>query len=392
MFSSEHARLWQALPSEASLARRTSISILESAAPFDARLPELLFTDRSGDVGEFDARVLNFAREVKKRHFDGRVFAVVPVYVTSICGENCAYCNYRSGNKGVGVERLRLSDEELEREVSYLIERKGMRTIELVYAADPRMRADAICRHIAIVRRLLDRAGGGIVGLSAESFDEDDYRRMVDAGLTFSVLWQETYDRARYGELHAAGTKKASFEYRLDAYERMLAGGIREVGIGVLSGLADWRRDWAMLLRHQEYLHKRHGVLAGIIGTPRLKPAPGASLNETPFIPTQDEYLFALAVQQVFSPLALPFVSTREDWDVCVEMARGGGCLFTFNCSTIPGGYSLGHRGAQFQTRSYDSTVYAEKLRAEQIWPEFDWTFDSARANEPAAAARGGVV
>jgi 2-iminoacetate synthase len=385
MFSSEHDRLWQALPGETVVPQPASLSILESATPFDPRLPDLLFTDRSGDAKAFDAQVLDLARRLKGRHFDGRVFAVVPVYVTSICGENCSYCNFRSGNHGLGVERLRLTDEELEREVRHLIAEKGMRTIELVYASDPRMRPDAICRHIEMVKRLVDRSGGGIVGLSAEAFDVADYRRMVDAGLTFSVLWQETYDRARYTELHATATRKAGFEYRLDAYERMIAGGIGEIGMGVLSGLADWRRDWSMLMRHQEYLWRQHGVLTGIIGTPRLKPAPGALLHHTPFIPAREEYLFALAVQQIFSPLALPFVSTREEWDVCVEMARGGGCLFTFNCSTIPGGYSLGHRGAQFQTRSYDSTVYPGKLRGEGMHTEFSWTFETARSRHVGA-------
>ncbi len=387
MFSDEYPALWRASASVAPPEQGEAILLLEEAEPFDLRVPDLLFLDQPACGGNLYAGALDIARQRKSRYFAGRVFAVVPVYVTSICGEDCSYCNFRSGNRGVGVERLRLSEEELEREVRYLIDEKGMRAIELVYATDPRMRADAICRHIGLVKNLLERAGGGLVGLSAEAFEQADYRRMAEAGLTFSVLWQETYDRGRYAELHAKATKKSGFEYRLDAYERMIAGGIAEIGIGVLSGLADWRRDWWMLMRHQEYLRRRCGTRAGIIGTPRLKPAPGAAVQATPFIPTRQEYLFALALQQVFSPLALPFVSTREDWDVCVEMARGGGCLFTFNCSTIPGGYSLGSRGAQFETRSYDSNVYPAKLCAEGIYPEFIWTFEGARSLERAAAA-----
>ena len=94
------------------------------------------------------------------------------------------------------------------------------------------------------------------------------------------MLWQETYSKSRYAILHPGKTKKASFEYRVDAYERMLVAGVQHVGVGVLSGLSDWKRDWAMLMLHEEYLrqHCRRG--ATILGIPRLKRAPRALLQE----------------------------------------------------------------------------------------------------------------
>ena len=107
-----------------------------------------------------------------------------------------------------------------------------------------------------------------MIGISAEALEERDYRRLVDAGLSWSVLWQETYDKTRYAELHPGKTKKANFEYRLDAYERMLAAGIEHVGIGILSGLSDWRRDWAMLMLHEEYMQRRYGCGATILAPP----------------------------------------------------------------------------------------------------------------------------
>ena len=62
-----------------------------------------------------------------------------------------------------------------------------------------------------------------------------------------------------------ARRKKTNFEYRLNAYECMLAAGVEHVGIGVLSGLSDWRRDWAMLMLHEEYLRKHYGEGVTII-------------------------------------------------------------------------------------------------------------------------------
>ncbi len=349
--------------------------------PLDSLLPMVasdyapfLWSEGFGQGDELDRTIIARSAEIKADLYGGRVFVIVPIYVTSICEEQCLYCNFRGGNKGIGVERRRLTDDELEQEASYLVEEKGQRVLELVYAADPQMRVDAMCRHVELLRRVLHRHGGGLVGLSAEALEESDYRRLVDAGLCWSVLWQETYDKARYPELHPGKTKKTNFEYRLDAYERMLAAGIEHVGVGVLSGLADWKRDWAMLMLHQEYLQEHFGGGATILGTPRLKLAPGAILQDSPYTMTRQEFLATVALHNLFSPTTAPFVSTREDWDVCVELARGGGCLFTLNCSTTPGGYSLQHDGCQFTAHSYDAPIYAKQLKSEGLTPVFNWT------------------
>ena len=340
--------------------------------------------------GDMDQTIIARSAEVKSDLYGGRVFVIVPIYVTSICEEQCLYCNYRGGNKGIGVERRRLTDDELEREATFLVEEKRLRVLELVYSTDPQMRVDAMCRHVELLRRVLERHGGGLVGLSAEALEESEYLRLINAGLCWSVLWQETYDKARYAALHPGKTKKSNFEYRLDAHERMLAAGVEHVGIGVLSGLSDWRRDWAMLMLHEQYLRQNCGRAATILGTPRLKLAPGAVLKESPYTPALTEFLVTVALHNVFSPRTAAFVSTREDWDVCVEMARGGGCLFTLNCSTTPGGYSLPHCGCQFTSHSYDAPIYSTKLKSEGLDPVFNWrTDDLSGDSRPDAALVG---
>jgi hypothetical protein len=128
-----------------------------------------------------------------------------------------------------------------------------------------------------------------------------------------------------------------------------------------------------MLMLHEEYLRKKFGHGATILGTPRLKIAPGALFQESPFTPTRQEFLATIALHNIFSPATAPFVSTREDWDLCVELAKGGGCLFTLNCSTIPGGYSLHHHGCQFTSHSYDAPIYSTKLESEGLEPIFNW-------------------
>jgi 2-iminoacetate synthase len=397
MFSDQYQAAWDRLAEFANSPTKP----LEFLRSYNAEdFAPVLWADGFGAGGELDSEVRSRAAEVKRRFYDNRVFAVVPVYVSSVCAEQCVYCNYRAGNKGVGVERKRLSDDELRREALFLIEKKGFRTLELVYASDPRMTADVIARHVEMVKALLETHGGGIVGLSCEAMDEAEYERLAEAGLSFSVLWMETYNLRRYRELHPGVLRKSRFEYRLDAYERMIAAGIPAVGIGILSGLADWRRDWAMLMQHEQYLREnstiasrnsstRHGG-ATILGMPRLKHAPGALMHGSDFIPTTQEFVTALALHNLFAPTTTPFVSTREDWDTCIELAQGGGCLFTLNCSTIPGGYSLHSHGAQFKNNSFDAPVFGPKLRELGLNPVFRWDVDDLIADEACTAANRG--
>ena len=82
-----------------------------------------------------------------------------------------------------------------------------------------------------------------------------------------------------------------------------------------------------------------------------------------------------MAAHALFDPEALPFVSTREPWTLCEELAVGGGCLFTFDCSTIPGGYALGGHGQQFPTFSFPLAEHAPRLRRRGLAPVFDWRF-----------------
>lgn len=336
--------------------------------------PELpLSNPEFGSGGALDAELLARARLRKAEMFGGAVFPVSPLYVTSICKERCTYCNYRAGSRDPDLKRVRLSDAELEREVRFLVEERGLRAVELVYASDPLVTVDDICRHVELTARVMARAGHVNVGLSAEPVSAQDYRRLRDAGLTFSVVWMETYDPVRYRELHPGRQTKADFYWRLESYERMIEAGLEGIGYGVLSGLADWRRDWSMLAVHQRWLRRTYGRGPNILGIPRLRPAPGATYQEREHLPSDAAFRSLVAWHNSLFPDVLPFVSTREDFETCLQLAAGGGCLFTFNCSTVPGGYTLPNRGAQFVTGNYDAPVFAPRLRAAGLAPEWAW-------------------
>jgi hypothetical protein len=76
--------------------------------------------------GELDRAILAGSAKLKAALYDGRVFVIVPIHRTGICEEQCLYCNFRGGNKGIDVERRRLTDDELGQEAAYLIRAEGI--------------------------------------------------------------------------------------------------------------------------------------------------------------------------------------------------------------------------------------------------------------------------
>lgn len=326
-----------------------------------------------GSGGPLDAALAAQARLRKLEHFGGAVFPVSPLYVTSVCKEQCTYCNYRAGSTDPDLKRVRLTEDQLEREVRFLADERGLRAVELVYASDPRITETDICRHVELTASILARYGRPVVGLSAEPVSVAGYRRLRDAGLTFSVVWMETYDPVRYRELHPGRQTKTDFFWRLESYERMIEAGLEGIGYGVLSGLSDWRKDWSMLAVHQRWLRRRCGRGPNILGIPRLRPAPGAPFEPGGLLPGDGVFRSLVAWHNALFPDVMPFVSTREEFETCLQLAAGGGCLFTLNCSTVPGGYTLDHRGAQFRTGDYDALRFTPRLRAAGLEPDWAW-------------------
>src|SRR6267154_4692006 len=87
------------------------------------------------------------------------------------------------------------------------------------------------------------------ISLEVGPMETGEYRSMVRAGADGLVVYQETYDRGVYAEMHTAGPKR-DFEWRLETPERAYAAGFRRIGIGALFGLSDWRFEALSVAAH----------------------------------------------------------------------------------------------------------------------------------------------
>lgn len=177
--------------------------------------------------------------------------------------------------------------------------------------------------------------------------DVADYRPLVEAGAEGLVVYQETYDRAIYSELHTAGPKR-DFDYRLATPERAYHAGFRRLGIAALHGLADWQFEALATAAHAAYLTRVCWKLMLTLALPRLRPCAG---DFQPRTQLTDRHLVQLvAALRLFLPEAGLVLSTREP-------SRLRDCLLPLGIThasagshTEPGGYTGAGRDNLHQT------------------------------------------
>ena len=164
-----------------------------------------------------------------------------------------------------------------------------------------------------------------------------EYRPLCAAGAEGLVVYQETYDRAVYAQMHTAGPKR-NFDWRLETPERAYAAGFRRLGIGALIGLSDWRGEALSVAAHAQYLLRHCWKAQLTISLPRLRP--NASEFE-PLTRMSDRELVQLvcAFRLMFPDVGL-VLSTRERSQLRDGLIPLGITLMSAGSHTEPGGYT----------------------------------------------------
>jgi len=167
--------------------------------------------------------------------------------------------------------------------------------------------------------------------------ESEPYRELVGAGAEGLVVYQETYHRETYQNMHFHGPKK-DFSWRLDTAERGHEAGFRRLGIGALFGLWHWREEALALAEHLEYLQRVCWRSQITVSVPRLRPAAGAF--EPPHPLPDREFIQLLCALRVSFPTAGIVLSTRESAALRDIVAPLGVTMMSAGSHTEPGGYT----------------------------------------------------
>lgn len=269
------------------------------------------------------------SQQLTQQRFGKVIRFFAPLYVSNECINNCSYCGFSRDNP---ILRVTLSIDDLQREARSLKE-QGFRNILLVAGEHPKFVSN---NYLADCTRALHEIVPS-VSLEVGPMEVEEYRPIVEAGADGLVVYQETYDRPIYGEMHTAGPKR-NFDWRLETPERAYTAGFRRLGIGALYGLADWRLEALSVAAHADYLLRNCWKAQVTISLPRLRPCAG---EFQPLTHMTDRELVQLvcAFRLMFPDIGL-VLSTRESAKLRDGMFPLGVTLISAGSHTEPGGYT----------------------------------------------------
>jgi 2-iminoacetate synthase len=276
-----------------------------------------------------------------------RLFA--PLYLSNECINNCRYCGFSRDNP---ILRVTLSIEQVVTEGRHLAQ-EGFRNVLLVAGEHPKFVSQNYL--VDCVRALAPDFSS--ISIEVGPMETADYIPIVDAGAEGLVVYQETYDREIYGDLHTAGPKR-DFNWRLDCAERGYRAGFRRLGIGALFGLCHWEEEALSLAAHLDYLLKHCWQAQITVSLPRLRPAAGEF--HPPFSMSDRELAQLICAFRITFPEVGIVLSTRERAALRDALAPLGVTMMSAGSHTEPGGYT--HQGAEALHRTVRGRIVAPEF------------------------------
>jgi 2-iminoacetate synthase len=290
------------------------------------------------------------SRSLTLQNFGRTMRLFAPLYLSNECINNCHYCGFSRDNP---ILRVTLCVDEVVAEARHLA-RQGFRQILLVAGEHPKF----------VSGNYLAECVGALapdfssISIEVGPMEVEDYVPVVEAGAEGLVVYQETYNRGVYAEMHTAGPKR-DFNFRLNCAERGYAAGFRRLGIGALIGLSRWQDEVVALAAHLEYLFKHCWQAQITVSLPRLRPAAGGF---RPLFSMTDRELAQLvcALRITFPQLGI-VLSTRERASLRDSLALLGVTMMSAGSHTEPGGYT--RQGSQHLHRTVRGRIVAPEFQ-----------------------------
>lgn len=284
-----------------------------------------------------NAEIRKLAREIKLSYYGNRIVLFAPLYLSNHCVNGCLYCPYHAKNKN--IPRKKLSQDEIREEVVALQD-MGHKRLALEAGEDPKNNPiEYILESMKTVYSIKHKNGAiRRVNVNIAATTVDEYRMLKEAEIGTYILFQETYHKESYLELHPTGPKH-DYNWHTEAMDRAMEGGIDDVGLGVLFGLDKYRYELAGLLMHAEHLEAVHGVGPHTVSVPRVKHADDIDPTAFDNSLSDDMFLKIIALIRLSVPYTGMIISTRENQSVRERALQFGISQISGGSRTSVGGY-----------------------------------------------------
>ncbi len=253
---------------------------------------------------------------IKKKVYDNRIVTFAPLYMANLCVNDCLYCGFRKSNSKAA--RRMLTAEEVAEETKVLAGEIGHKRLIVVYGEHPRTDIDYMTDTIRTIYGVKVPAKKGCgqirrVNVNAPPLAAKSLTSLHEVGIGTYQVFQETYHRDTYAQVHPSHTIKGDYHWRLYCMHRAFEAGIDDVGIGVLFGLYDWRFEVMGLLAHSIELERRFGIGPHTISFPRLEPAAHTPFTEqSEHMVSDEDFEKLITVLRLAVPYTGMIITARE--------------------------------------------------------------------------------
>ena len=289
------------------------------------------------ELEDVNEEIFALARELKQDFYGNRIVLFAPLYLSNYCVNGCTYCPYHAVNHH--MPRKKLTQEEVKREVIALQD-MGHKRLAIEAGEDPvNNPIEYILECINTIYGIHHKNGAiRRINVNIAATTVENYRKLKEAEIGTYILFQETYHKQGYLQLHPTGPKH-DYDYHTEAMDRAMEGGIDDVGCGVLFGLDKYRYEFAGLLMHAEHLEAVFGVGPHTISVPRLRDA--EDIDASSFTNGISDEIFAkiVACIRIAVPYTGMIVSTRETKECREKVLNLGISQISGGSRTSIGGY-----------------------------------------------------
>lgn len=304
------------------------------------------------DNEEKNQEIFELAKKIKQDYYGNRIVLFAPLYLSNYCVNGCVYCPYHAKNKH--ITRKKMTQEEIKEEVIALQD-MGHKRLAIETGEDPvNNPIEYVLESLKTIYSVHHKNGSirrANVNIAATTVE--NYKKLKEAGIGTYILFQETYNKKSYEELHPTGPKH-NYAYHTEAMDRAMQGGIDDVGLGVLFGLESYKYEFSALLMHAEHLEAVYGVGPHTISVPRIRKAD--DIDPSTFDNGIDDNIFAkiVACIRIAVPYTGMIISTRESQKCRERVLNLGVSQISGASKTSVGGYAHPEQESEEETAQFD--------------------------------------
>ena len=304
------------------------------------------------DNEEKNQEIFELAKKIKQDYYGNRIVLFAPLYLSNYCVNGCVYCPYHAKNKH--ITRKKMTQEEIKEEVIALQD-MGHKRLAIETGEDPvNNPIEYVLESLKTIYSVHHKNGSirrANVNIAATTVE--NYKKLKEAGIGTYILFQETYNKKSYEELHPTGPKH-NYAYHTEAMDRAMQGGIDDVGLGVLFGLESYKYEFSALLMHAEHLEAVYGIGPHTISVPRIRKAD--DIDPSTFDNGIDDDIFAkiVACIRIAVPYTGMIISTRESQKCRERVLNLGVSQISGASKTSVGGYAHPEQESEEETAQFD--------------------------------------